>query len=85
MRGWAIVCVWIEEFMIRHVGKFEQLPGFDEQACCERIVGGMNRRIALGRSVNRIPGICYYITLPYPVVLEAPVVFADALDDTDHL
>jgi hypothetical protein len=85
MRGWAIVCVSTDEVTIQHLGALEQIPGFDDRKRCEQIVGRINRKQALGRYTKGTTNGCYYVALPYPVVLEAPTVPAHDLDDIDPL
>jgi hypothetical protein len=82
MRGWAIVCVY--EVAIQRLGTLEQLPGFDDRKRCEQIVGRINRKQALGRYTKGTTN-GYYVALPYPVVLEVPIVPAHDLDDIDPL
>lgn len=82
MRGWAIVCVWLDTFMIQQLGKLEQVPGFDDRSRCELIVSRWNRQICLGR-YHSPPGHndkCYYVALPFPTVLE---VLAERQQDED--
>jgi hypothetical protein len=84
MRGWGIVCVSTDDVAIQHLGTLEQLPGFDNRKRCEQIVGRINRKQALGRYTKGTTN-GYYVALPYPVVLEAPIVPAHDLDDIDPL
>jgi hypothetical protein len=85
MRGWAVVCIWRNEFMIRRMGAFDRLPGFDDRQRCEWSASYLNRNMALGRS--RYPpgftGEHYYVVLPYPVIQESPTRCEEDLDDPD--
>lgn len=85
MRGWAVVCIWRDQSMIRRLGAFERLPGFDDRQRCESSAGHMNRNMALGKS-SYPPGFIgehYYVVLPYPVILESTTSYEEDLDDPD--
>jgi hypothetical protein len=87
MRGWAIVSVWKDKRMILHLGTPVErgVLEFESREFCERIAGQLNAKQALGRLSSYITGQCYFVALPYPVVLEAPTIPAQDLDDIDPL
>ena len=65
----------------------EQLPGFDDRQRCERIASRWNRLLCLGRyrPSSGHNDKCYYVALPFPVVLKVLAMLEEELDDIDYV